>query len=195
MAGSEAEIFGTGWDGTNESNLMTKQADGTYTKEYTVDKAYSAVQLKAVKNGAQWIGDETDNNVTFNLTGAGTFTVIYHPAVGEDLGGVEVTGDIVEFITEFKYDTVFAVGNGEGFWLNGASWDPAYAANEMNKVADDVWEIEFEMYPTALSVRSSSLSTAHGPTTSAARSKKAALYPQLLTTATTSPSIQTTPAP
>ena len=42
VAGSEAEIFGTGWDGTNESNLMTKQADGTYTKEYTVDKAYSA---------------------------------------------------------------------------------------------------------------------------------------------------------
>ncbi len=127
VAGSEAEIFGTGWDGTNEANLMTKQADGTYTKDYTVDKAYSAVQLKSVKNGAEWIGDSTGNNVTFNLTSPGTFTVIYDPV--ENV--TSVTGDIVQFITDFEYDTVFAVGNGEGFWLNGAAWDPAYVANEM----------------------------------------------------------------
>jgi hypothetical protein len=143
VAGSEAEIFGTGWDGTNEANLMTKQADGTYTKEYTVDKAYDAVQLKSVKNGAEWIGDETGNNVTFNLTGAGTFTVTYDP----EANVTTVSGDIVAFITEFEYDTVFAVGNGEGFWLNGASWDPSYAANEMTEVAEDVWEITFENVP------------------------------------------------
>ena len=101
---------------------MTKQADGTYTKEYTVEKAYSAVQLKAVKNGSEWIGDSTGNNVTFNLTGAGTFTVVYDPT--ENVTYVQ--GDNVQFITEFKYDTVFAVGNGEDAWLNGASWDPAY---------------------------------------------------------------------
>ena len=147
VAGSEAEIFGTSWDATNEDNLMTKQADGTYTKEYTVTKAYSAVQLKAVVNGTAWVGDLTDNNVTFNLTDAGTFTVIYHPAVGDDPAYVEVTGDIVEVITTFEYDTVYAVGNGEGFWLNGAAWDPAYAANEMTKIADDVWEIEFADVP------------------------------------------------
>ena len=147
VAGSETEIFGTGWDGTNEDNLMTKQADGTYTKEYTVEKAYDAVQLKAVVNGAEWIGDKTNNNVTFNLKEAGTFTVIYHPAVDEDPAYVEVTGDIVEFITEFEYNTVYAVGNGEGYWLNGADWDPAYAANEMTEVEKDVWEIEFENVP------------------------------------------------
>ena len=134
VAGSEAEIFGTGWDGTNEANLMTKQADGTYTKEYTVDKAYDAVQLKSVKNGAEWIGDETGNNVTFNLTGAGTFTVTYDP----EANVTTVSGDIVAFITEFEYDTVFAVGNGEGFWLNGASWDPAYVANEMSYNGDNI---------------------------------------------------------
>ncbi len=67
VAGSEPEIFGTGWDGTNEANLMTKQADGTYTKDYTVDKAFDAVQLKTVKNGAEWIGDPTGNNVPRNL--------------------------------------------------------------------------------------------------------------------------------
>ena len=86
------------------------------------------VQLKVVKNGGEeWIGDATGNNVTFNLTGAGTFTVVYDPE--ENYTYVE--GDIVQEITEFKYDTVFAVGNGEGAWLNGSAWDPAYAANEM----------------------------------------------------------------
>ena len=143
VAGSEAEIFGTAWDGTNEANLMTKQGDGTYTREYTVDKAYTAVQLKSVKNGAEWIGDETGNNVTFNLTGAGTFTVVYDP----ETNITSVQGDIVEFITEFTYETVYAAGNGEGTWLNGASWDATYVANEMTEVADDIWEIEFTNVP------------------------------------------------
>ena len=67
VAGSETEIFGTGWDGTNEANLMTKQADGTYTKEYTVDKAYDAVQLKSVKNGAEWIGDKTGTFIEISI--------------------------------------------------------------------------------------------------------------------------------
>ena len=143
VAGSEAEIFGTGWDGTNEANLMTKDADGNYTKDYTVDKAFTAVQLKTVKNGSDWIGDKSGANVTFNLTGAGTFTVVYDTAENYTY----VKGEIVEEITEFKYDTVYAAGNGEGTWLNGASWDPAYAANEMTKVEDDVWEIKFENVP------------------------------------------------
>ena len=143
VAGAPADIFGTAWDGTNEANTMTKGEDGKYTKEYTVDKAFDDVQLKTVKNGAEWIGDKTGNNVTFNLTGAGTFTVVYDP----EENYTYVQGDIVQEITEFKYDTVFAVGNGEGAWLNGSAWDPAYAANEMTKVADDVWEIEFESVP------------------------------------------------
>ena len=57
VAGSEAESFGTGWDGTNEANLMAKQADGTYTKEYTVDKAYDA----------EWIGDETGTFIEISI--------------------------------------------------------------------------------------------------------------------------------
>ena len=122
---------------------MTKQENGTYTKDYTVDKAYTAVQLKAVKNGSEWIGDETGNNVTFNLTGPGTFTVTYDP----EANVTSVSGDIVEIIAELDYEFVNAVGNGEGNWLNGAAWDPAYEANKMNKVADDVWEIEFTNVP------------------------------------------------
>ena len=122
---------------------MTKQENGTYTKDYTVEKAYTNVQLKAVKNGSEWIGDETGNNVTFNLTGPGTFTVTYDP----EANVTSVSGDIVEIIAELDYEFVNAVGNGEGNWLNGAAWDPAYETNKMNKVADDVWEIEFTNVP------------------------------------------------
>ena len=80
VAGSEAEIFGTVWDGNNEDNLMTANPDGTFTKTYTVEKAYSSVQLKSVLNGADWYGDKTGSNVTFSLTGAGDFTVTATPA-------------------------------------------------------------------------------------------------------------------
>ena len=143
VAGSEAEIFGTGWDGTNEDNLMTKGEDGNYTKSYTVEKAYDSVQLKVVKNGAEWLGDETGNNVTFNLTGAGTFTVTINPETNE----ITVSGDIVETVTDIVIEDIYAVGNGEGYWLNGASWDPAYAGNIMDQIADNVWAIEFHNVP------------------------------------------------
>jgi hypothetical protein len=143
VAGSEAEIFGTAWDGSNEANQMVKGDDGIYSKAYTVDKAYNKVQLKVVKNNGEWIGDETGNNVIFRLTCAGTFTVVFDP----EAGVASVTGDIVEPITEFEYDTVYAVGNGEGNWLNGASWDPAYVENEMTEIADGVWEITFYDVP------------------------------------------------
>ena len=141
VAGSPADIFGTAWDAANTDNTMTAQPDGTFTKTYTVDKAFTSVQLKGVKNGADWYGDETGNNLTFNLTGAGTFTVTATP--NDDGYVMSATGDIVEFVTDFVYNTVFAVGNGEGTWLNDGSWDPAFAANEMTQTSENVWEIEF----------------------------------------------------
>ncbi len=144
VAGTPADIFGTAWDGTNEDNKMTANEDGTFTRDYTVDKAFDVVQLKAVKNGADWFGDETGNNVTFALTDAGTFTVTATPT--EDGYVVSVSGDNVADV-HFEVGTVFAVGNGEGAWLNGAAWDPASASNEMTEVAEGVWEIEFANVP------------------------------------------------
>ena len=142
VAGSEAEIFGTGWDAGNMENLMSKAEDGTYTKDYTVSKAYDVVQLKVVKNGAEWIGDKTGNNVTFTLTGEGTFTVVYDPVENY----AYVKGDIVKDV-EFKYEKVYAAGNGEGAWLNGVAWEPGNEKNLMTEVAKDVWEISFENVP------------------------------------------------
>ena len=143
MAGAPAGIFGNEWNGTDENNKMEKQEDGTFSKTYTVSEAYSDVQLKVVKNGSDWYGDETGNNVTFNLTGAGTFTVSIDP----ETNVVTVTGDIVEFSSEFVYESVYVAGNGEAGWLNGEDWNPEAETNKMTEVEDGVWEITFTDVP------------------------------------------------
>jgi len=140
VAGKPAAIFGTEWAGSLEANAMTLD-DGKYTKAYTVEEAMKDVQLKVVKNGTEWIGDATGNNITFDLTGAGTFTVTYDPTTN----GVAVTGDIVKFASSFEYEAVYAVGASgtkESF-LNGIDWVPSAAENKMTEVSDDVWEIEY----------------------------------------------------
>lgn len=143
VAGAPAGIFGNEWNGTDENNKMEKQEDGTYSKTYDVSEAYSDVQLKVVKNGSEWYGDETGNNVTFNLTGAGTFTVSIDP----ETNVVTVTGDIVEFSSEFVYESVYVAGNGEAGWLNGESWNSSAETNKMTEVEDGVWEITFTDVP------------------------------------------------
>ena len=118
------------------------EAGGVFAKDYTVDEAMEDVQLKAVKNGTEWIGDETGNNVTFNLTGAGTFTVFC------DGAKTWVEGDIVKFDDEFEYRYVAAVGNGAAdgsTWLNCYSWAPDAAENKMLKVSDGVYTFQSEI--------------------------------------------------
>ena len=48
VAGNNAEIFGTFWDGSYEANKMTKGGDGKYTKTYNVEDAIDEIQLKVV---------------------------------------------------------------------------------------------------------------------------------------------------
>ena len=141
VAGKPASILGVEWNPTAETNAMTF-ANDVWSKEYTVSEAVDDVQLKAVKNGTTWIGDETGNNVTFNLNGAGTFTVYCD---GEKTW---VEGDIVEFPSGLDVQSVTLVGNGTSDgsgWLNNITWDPAAAANHMTEVSDGVYEIEFTL--------------------------------------------------
>ncbi len=64
-----------------------------------------------------------------------------------ETNGGSVTGEIVEEITGFGNYTVYAVGNGEGNWLNGAVWDPVYEENKMTEVSENVWQITFNDVP------------------------------------------------
>ena len=122
VAGNTTDIFGTAWNCNDVDNLMDSVDGVLYYKEYTVDQAYTDIQLKVVKNYANWYGDANGNNVTFNLTGAGTFTVYYD----DDAEVAWVEGDIVNTPNAFAYQYVCAVGNGCGLsWMNGAVWDPS----------------------------------------------------------------------
>ena len=125
VAGSSSDIFEVTWDATNEANKMTKQTDGTYAKTYTVTSAANDIQLKVVKNENEWYGDANGNNVKFNLTGAGEFTVTINP----ETGVVSVTGDIVALPAPAT-PTYYVVGNmtdwavNEDYKMTASTTDP-----------------------------------------------------------------------
>ncbi len=144
VAGSE-QLCGVNWKGNAEDapeNVMVG-ADGVYTKVFTDVQPAENLLLKVVKNGTEWIGDETGNNVTFNVTTACDVTVTYDVATGK----ISVTGEGVEFVQELVYENVYAVGNAADEsdpWMNGAAWNQAAEVNKMTKVADGVYTITFE---------------------------------------------------
>jgi len=111
VAGNNSEIFGIPWDGTYEANKMTKGGDGKYTKTYNVEDAFSDIELKVVKDGEDWIGDETGFNVTFSMKQAGSFTVTLDPNANPVY--VTVTGDNVVFAdTEYAINYATGMQNG-----------------------------------------------------------------------------------
>ena len=150
VAGSE-ELCGVLWKGSPEEapeNVMTDNGDGTYTKVFTNVQPASGLTLKVVENGAdgsqKWIGDATGNNITFNVTAASDVTVKFDSSTKE----ITVTGDGVQFVTNLDINSINAVGNGDpedAAWLNGVAWDPT--ANEMEQVADKVYEITYHNVP------------------------------------------------
>ncbi len=142
VAGVEA-LCGSNWDGKDEANLMTETAEGVYTKVYTAVPVGKNYQLKVVKNGTDWIGDATGNNVTFHILQACDVTVTYTVATGE----ITVIGEGVSFEIIFEIEAMRAVGNGSEHWLNGANWDPASDLNKMVEVSDSVYQITFTSVP------------------------------------------------
>ncbi len=141
-------LCGTEWDGnpqTSPDNVMTENADGTYTKVFKAVAPAESLQLKVVENladGTQnWYGqDGGEINVTFNVTAECDVTVTFDPATKF----VTVSGDGVEMVTDLDVEKVIAVGNGDGNWLNGVNWDPADDSNMMEEVADGLYTITYE---------------------------------------------------
>lgn len=144
VAGNYAEIFGTSWDGNNENNKMEWDATtGLYKKTYYAAPAASGIQLKVVKNGSEWYGNETGDNVTFNLTAAADFWVTIDPQNNNE---VKVDGPTVQFPQGLEYSSVTAVGDDVegGVWLNGKEWDPSAFENDMEEVSDGCWKITYQ---------------------------------------------------
>ena len=146
VAGSE-ELCGVLWKGSPEEapeNVMTANGDGTYTKVFNDVQIADSLQIKVVENtadgGQNWIGDEGDNNITFNVVAACDVTVTYDSNTRK----ITVSGDGVQIVSDIEIKSMHAVGNGDPddeSWLNGVAWDPT--ANEMEQVADKVYEITY----------------------------------------------------
>ena len=150
VAGSE-ELCGVLWKGSPEEapeNVMTANGDGTYTKVFTDVQIADSLQIKVVENtadgGQNWIGDEGDNNITFNVVAACDVTVTFDSNTRK----ITVSGDGVQIVSDIEIKSMHAVGNGDPddeSWLNGVAWDPT--ANEMEQVADKVYEITYHNVP------------------------------------------------
>ena len=133
---------------------MTKDGD-MYSKTFAATPAGDSYQVKVVKNVANgtnpetgetvwdqtWIGyDNTENNLTFDVTAACDVTVTYNPTTNE----INVTGDSVKIVKDLKVDYVLPVGNGFQSWLNGEDWKVDAESNKMEMVSDKVYKITFK---------------------------------------------------
>ena len=123
---------------------MEAQTDGTYKKVYTNVAVMNNYQFKIVENFADgtqnWIGiDGGNDNVIFNVVSVCDVTIIFDPETFK----ITVMGAGVEIPTELNVQSMRAVGNGDGNWLNSVSWDPASDENLMTEVSPKVYEITY----------------------------------------------------
>ena len=140
VAGVSA-LCGSNWDATDTNNQMTLQNDGTYVKTYA-NVAVGSYQFKIVKNGSEWIGDKSSQNVQFAVNTACDVNIYFNPSNND----ITVAGNgVVE--KQFEVNKVVAVGNGSGNWLNGVNWDPTSDTNKMTQVGDLVYEISYNDVP------------------------------------------------
>ena len=140
VAGNYVNIFGYNWDVSGDMNIMTANANNTYSLPFYVNSDRKNIELKVVKNQTEWIGDENGHNIVFDVTDAGYFNVVYHP----DTRKIEVLGNYVKLKTKLEYSAVYAVGDGQGNWLNGKVWNPAAESNKMTKIAEGVYQITYK---------------------------------------------------
>ena len=133
-----AELCGETWAAVSDANTMTANADGTYTKVYPSVPVGQSYQFKVVKNGTEWIGDSSGNNISFNVSAVCDVTITFNPADKS----ITVTGDGVNFEQVTSFDSIHAVGNGSGNWLNGKNWD--VTANAMTETSTGIYEITFQ---------------------------------------------------
>ncbi len=131
------------WD-TNTTDVMTKQADGTYVwKKNEVTLPAKWIDLKVVarngENVVKWFGNQDNGeNVGLNIneTGEGIYYVTvnfngnYVTATAEQKGIYTVAG-------------CYLVGETENDSFFGEKWNPAYTANDMTRNDEGIYELKF----------------------------------------------------
>ena len=139
----DAGLCGSVWDPTDAANKMDLK-DGLNTITYQ-NVAAGSYSFK-VTDGSwanSWGKDGTDQNVQFNVTEACDVPITFNADTKE----IDVSGTSVSVPTELVIDSMYAVGNGSGAWLNGESWNAAAAANKMTETSSGVYEITYRQVP------------------------------------------------
>ncbi len=141
VTGDEGLCSGA-WDFLDESNKMTV-ADGIYTKVFDSVEP-GDYQFKVVRTDydgiLEFIGDEKDNNICITVTETSEVTVTFD----ENTRKIEVTGEHVSYtVKEVIINAVYAVGSGNGTWLNGIEWDHTAEENRMTEISERVYQIEY----------------------------------------------------
>ena len=142
-----AELCGSLWDANDDNNLMTLNADtGLYEKTYT-DVRPGEYPIKVVETCADgttnWYGDARNEVFVIYVSAACNVTVTFDAGTH----AIGVLGDSAQEKTWMDIDAIRVVGNGNGVWLNGVSWDPAADVNKMTEVSPGVYEITYAQVP------------------------------------------------
>jgi len=139
VAGVES-LCGSLWNGNDPNNALTQVDGDNYEKTYS-DVAAGNYQFKVVKDGTEWYGDQNGNNVQFTVTETCDVTIHFNASSKEiSVTGEHVTGKV------FEINSVHAVGNGSGRWLNDIQWDPE--SNKMEEYDAKKYVISFTGVPS-----------------------------------------------
>ncbi|MDO4748986.1 MAG: hypothetical protein Q4A12_07425, partial [Eubacteriales bacterium] len=123
----------------NEMTQGTYEYDGAaYDYALTAEVAAAGTYNFKVTNGT-WDVAYPAANFTFVTTDAGEVTIYFDSATQ----AIAVAGDIIDN-SEFVVESVTAVGNGDGTWLNNVNWDPAAEVNDLTEIEPGVWQIVYE---------------------------------------------------
>ena len=137
VAGSSTALFGSSWNGDDENNLMTEQADGTYklVKE-NVELTAGNIEYKFVKNGSTWYPTQ-GGNLILSITKPGTYNVtfVFKPALGDGDATLKEI-NVHELVIDYMSLTGPLFGGWPGTDEEGI-WQNNYV--DMQKSGDKVW--------------------------------------------------------
>ncbi|MDY3861580.1 MAG: dockerin type I domain-containing protein, partial [Ruminococcus sp.] len=134
----DAALTGVMWDpASNEMTEGTYEFDGnTYDFAITFEDVPAGAYGFKVTNGT-WDEAYPTGNFTFSTGDTGYVKVYFNSETKE------IAVD-PEFPKTWELESIIAVGNGDGTWLNGANWDLTDTSNLLTEVETGIWEITYE---------------------------------------------------
>lgn len=136
IAGTPQAIFGgtKDWDEQN-TDYMTKQADGTYVKSYTVTKTTDIAFKVVLDNSWDTAWPQGDNYTA--TVGAGTLKIVFDPST------TNITATYADPGVVTKTYTVAGDSEGDDTDTDavfGTAWDPANTSNDMSLVSGTLYK-------------------------------------------------------